>query len=335
MRKSVLALAAAALFLGLVYFMADYDLSTGAGLPLYSSRRYDPYGTSAFRELLEARGVETRSLERPVPAGRAGETLVMVLPTGPYDFEKRRYERLIEWVEKGNRLLILSRDPPLEIRSHIGSPTGDVSGSWGGRGALKDFELQQAAGDYRSPLAEVGDPAIVQTGDGERTLFLLKPTFFKPASSPRLKVLAERGESAVAASLGVGQGSVVFFGDPTPRQNFAVAKEDNAEFLLSLVGHGTVYFDEYALGLGHEDSMMDWLKRAGLVPFLVQGMVVLYLLARSSDTDFATPTPAPVDDAGANAEKQIAILGALYEQTLSDAEIQERRRLYRREKENG
>ena len=65
------------LFLLLVYYMAGYDLVTGPGLALHSSRRYDPFGSSAFRELLESRGVETDLLERPTPPDTRDTTLII------------------------------------------------------------------------------------------------------------------------------------------------------------------------------------------------------------------------------------------------------------------
>lgn len=315
-------------FLVVTYFIANYDMATGPSLPLFSSRRYDPFGSAAFRELLAARGRATHYLERPVPLRTDGATLVMVLPVDIEELDKRRFDRLLEWLRHDNRLLVLSRKPPRDIERYL--DLGGLEMVSGSR-EMRRREWRQGSGEYLNALSTAFVKAPLLDAEGRETgkwLALDSPSHFEPIEDPTLEIVASSEGRAYAVSKAVGGGRITLILDPTPILNYAVAKADNAEILFSLIGPGDVYFDEYSLGLGYQESMMDWLKRAGLIPFLLQSLMVMYLMARSVRTDFGFVSSRRAD-ADATAEKQIRILAALYEHTLTDEEIAERQETYR------
>lgn len=329
MRKFPLWCLLGILFLVVVYLMADYDTVTGTSLPAYSSRRYDPYGSSAFRELLTEKGRATHFLERPVPPRTEHATLMMTLPANNAALGNRRADRLWDWVRQGNRLLMLSRNPPSEIKNRLLGGDGEVL-LVDSPHTLHSYEARQASGDYQSVLEPEFVKALMRKDepDGKNVeMALMKPSHLMLPEGNRLSVLAGLDDEVYAVSMSLGQGRVILLSDPTPVLNYGVNQADNADILISFLASGDVYFDEYSLGLGYKESMMDWLKQAGLVPFLLQAMLVLYLLARSGKTDFGVTHLGKVDR-DANAEKQIRILAALYENTLSDKDIDERWKEY-------
>lgn len=324
MRNPVLALIPLVLLLLVAYGLANYDLTTGPELPLYSSRRHDPFGTSAFRELLAGRGRDVRLLERPAPPPGEDATLIMTLPVGVTMFDERRIARIKLWVEAGNRLLVLSRMPPAKLAGELLPDGADLDAGASGFG-FAPFEREQARGNYDSALRPHFASVPVNPGEvgGEATLALAMPRRLAVPGDSRLRVLAGDQEGAVLVGGEVGRGRVVLLTSPTPILNYGVNRSDNAGVLLSLLGAGAVYFDEYSLGLGHRESFLDWIKHSGLTAFVLQAILVLFLLARSARTDFPDPTLAD-PDAAATVEKQVRILGGLYEKTLTDPEIEAR-----------
>lgn len=319
-------------FLVLAYFMAGYDLTTGHGLPLHSSRRYDPFGSSAFRELAEYRGKTVRYLERPVPPPETDATLVMILPiqlaaadsedasdNNPGNFGRRRVDRLRDWVAEGNRVVLLGRLLPGHMDDLAAPVTAPANASRG-----IELETWQAQGNYAKALADSGIAAPLIDGSGS-SLYLVRPSGIVVPDAA--SIMAGDADRAFVVGTALGHGSVTIIADPTPALNFALPRDGNAEFLLSLLGDGPVYFDEYSLGLGQDNSTLDWLKRHGLIPFLLQAVVVMFLLARSSDSVLEKPEdPAPPDQPPAG--EQIRILAGLYDRTLSDHELDKKRRQY-------
>lgn len=319
-------------FLVLTYYVAGYDLTTGHGLPLHSSRRYDPFGSSALRELVEYRGAATRYLERPVPPPESDATLIMILPVplapadaedsaddGPGNFGRRRLNRLRDWVADGNRVILLGRLLP----GHMDSLAATVAAP-GDAAQAVELESWQARGDYAKALEAPG-VTVPLAEKPEASLFLARPSRVVVPEGARIAAGDE--DNALAVTTAVGRGSITVIADPTPALNFALPREDNAEFLLSLLGGGAVYFDEYSLGLGQDDSTLDWIRRHGLVPLLLQAILVMYLLARSTDSVYEkAEQPAEPDQPPAG--EQIRILAGLYDRTLSDHELNRKRQQY-------
>lgn len=319
---------AAAAFFCLLYAMAEYDLTTGHRLPPHSSLRYDPFGTSGLRELFVRRGRETHMLQRPVPPEEAGATLVMLPPVGAdYDedfdssrFTARRMRRLDEWIRNGNRLLLLARVPPKTLAALLPGLSFTAAS-----GPELSLEKKQASGDYRGAFSEPATTVALTGRDAGSSLLMVRPGSIRVADDSEAEILAGDGGDAKVVVLSLGQGSVVVLANPTPALNQAVDQASNAAFLLELSVDGPVYFDEYSLGLGDGDSTMDWLKRYSLLPFLLQAGLALYLFARSGDRDIEQSVVRE-EKSASPAGDQIRMLVGLYEKSLSDGQLAEKRR---------
>ncbi|MDR0363297.1 MAG: DUF4350 domain-containing protein [Planctomycetota bacterium] len=307
----------ALLFLPLsaAFLLADYDLSTGSSLPLHSTRRYDPFGAAALREYAEESGRDAVILERPIPDG--GGALLSIPDPERSVISGKRSRRLRSWIEKGNRLVVLSRAMPPGI--DLGVDVKFV----GGGGADNSPLIPQAQGDYHRFFPWGLDDLVeapFRNGDEEGTLVLLEPGRLDPESIPEgARIHAQDDAGVVAFETALGAGMLAFVADPTPAQNFAVARGDNLRFLLSLLGPDVVYFDEFSSGLGREETVMDWLRRAGLAPFILQASLALSLLAWSARggkrPSAPTGPPAPPSEA------QIPVLASLYAKNLAGADV--------------
>lgn len=305
-----------ALFLFAAYGMADFDAVSGTSLPIYSCRRHDPFGSSALRELLAARGRTVELLERPVPAGDGAATLILMAPAKDLNLDTKRARRLLDWVGRGNQLLLLSRARPAGLRQVYAAVEIRKYDNAG------EMERLERNGEYREALARYAEPHAhyASMADGsDADMLLADPAVFSATQSGGVDIVAEYGYGAAVLSLPWEAGNVTLVGSPSPALNAGIALADNADVLLSLVRHDTVFFDEYSLGLGREHSFMEWLRRAGLIPLLAQGALALLLLARSGDSDFGGGGEEPA--ASASAEEQIRLLADLYQRTLSDDEL--------------
>lgn len=314
-----------AVFLALVYAMADYRIRTGPNLPLYSCRRFDPYGTSALRELLVERGSRVHVLELPMPDKSVGAVLFMPLPTVRnvnFKEERRRLRRVLEWVHEGNRLVMLSRElPDLPLVDDESPPAIPL------KRQVEPLELEQRQqrGDYRYVDHELDFVETIMPVRQAKLarLGLLVPGGIAVVDNHGYSALVIIDDTPVAAEFNWGAGKVVLVADPTPALNYALAQGDNLDFMLDALGDGDVYFDEYSLGLGRSESTLDWIRKFGLVPLLLQALLALILLGRSAERDFGT-AEAKLRPAVA-AEEQIDILAGIYDKTLIEQELYRRR----------
>ena len=116
-RRWTLALTLAVIVTGAVAFYrsAAFNARSGEDNPIYSSTRFDPYGTAALQELLTQRGIAVRNLERPnLDPGDRG-VLIQVLPAE--EQSKRgsapphlKTSELTEWMAQGNTVIQLTRE---------------------------------------------------------------------------------------------------------------------------------------------------------------------------------------------------------------------------------
>lgn len=331
-RRIAIATTLAAVVFGLwaFYRLAATASRGGESNPLYSTRRYDPYGTAALRELLAERGVPARTLERPrLDAGDSG-VLIQVIPLPPRFSLSRLFGRsyqvhadhLKEWIAAGNTVVQLTR-AHTGLMGELGIARAD-----GGRpgGPAPDIEKQQAKGlapdKLRCPVAEAawtpaGRELVAGRGGAAGPLMLRAPSGFEAGHATWRPLATVRG-ATVAAELRHGDGRLVVVGAPTPALNGAVDQGANLELLLALAGDGPVILDEWSHGIGHEGTIIGLIRQFGLMPVLVQVVFVLALYIwstcghRRPDLDELTRRRATAD--------QIETLGYLYSQTLSSAD---------------
>jgi len=304
----------------------------GEGVPAYSARRHDPYGTAALLDLLAERRIDADCLEGPrLPRGAHG-VLIQVLPLsepalnmvrggGPQAF-RIPVDHLREWIAEGNTVIQFSREHTPLMASF-------------GLTALGALSLQSVASDIqeheergRPPdempgelvsadwTARAGELANLRRRHGARLMLRAARRF--DLGRPGWHALAlDRGQP-VAAELRHGKGRFIVVGAPTPVLNGGIEQGDNLEFVLGLVGTGPVLFDEWSHGIGHAGTILGLIQRFGLLGVLFQIVFVVGLYTWSTRGDRADVGLGTVRRRASS--EQIQVLGYLYERVLSRRE---------------
>ena len=315
------------------YFLAWRASRGGEATPLYSARRYDPYGTAALRELLLERGIEVKTLQRPRLKKTDAGVLVQALPLGDAPSQcgscrcspsyRVHNDSLEEWVAAGNRVVQFSRGQTDLMRSLGVSVEGEY---------LADaIEKHQRKGGFPDKLpgrtfqvnwrrnARGRDRSDLST---RKPLTLRSPSTFTVEKGSRLRPLLMEGSRAVAAEIKRGAGRIILIGAPTPVLNGDIEKGGNLEFVLDLVGEGPVILDEWSHGIGHGGTIIGLIREFGLAPILFQILFVVGLYVWST-RGHRRHDKESVPRRRSSTE-QIATLGRLYSQALSREETAKR-----------
>ncbi len=135
-------------------------------------------------------------------------------------------------------------------------------------------------------------------------------------------LLTYHGQS-LAIERRYGKGHIVLLGSPWPLLNGGIDKGSNLEFLMSIIGHKPVIFNEWGLGIGGQMTTLDLISQFGLAAF---GFQVLVLLVAALWEARRFPQRHPISNRAVVASniEQIAMLGRLYQRSLSQAEIRAR-----------
>ena len=280
--------------------------STGAGTPVYSARRHDPYGLAALSTLLSERGVPVGWLQRPRLPDGFGGVLIQVpgqrinkLDAGQMTEEERAIaraytlptERLLEWVADGHTVVQCLRDAT-SLSEALGVSIVQA-------GDFDNVEEVQRAG---LEPAVLGEPmAFAWTSDASdgigllRELRLRSPAVFADAGQPKgtaplaRQQIGGRDLGAVAVAVPHGSGRVVLIGAPTLLTNEGLPLGENLEIVLDLLegggggrgAGGGVLIDEWAHGLGHSGTILENIVRLGLLPACIMSGVLVLLFAWS------------------------------------------------------
>jgi len=315
------------------YRSAGFSARSGSDAPLYSVRRYDPYGTAALRDLLAERGVPVRTLEGPSLEREDHGVLIQVLPVEERMRGRQQYHpqtrQLEEWMSAGNTVVQLTRSETELMRRLKVAPT--TRPAYHDADAVQDRE---ARGETPEKI-EAGVALASLISRPERRLMLWSPMIFADQQERGWKPLARMGRggenTVVAGELPVGKGRLIVVGAPTPALNGTLGEEGNLDFLLETIGKGPVILDEWSHGVGHEATIIGFLWQAGLVPVLAQ-IAFLGILYGWSFMGFRPPE-AGVAARQRSSSEQIETLGFLYGQSLSLAaarsrvDVEVRRRL--------
>jgi predicted RNA-binding Zn-ribbon protein involved in translation (DUF1610 family) len=322
MRRLALGLTLLAVVAGVAIFYQSASIMTrgGEGAPLYSVRRYDPYGTAAVAELLSDRGVPVHTLERPSLEADDHGVLLQVLP--PREAMMRQHEiqvpRLMDWMADGNTVVQFTHwqtDLMRKCKIEASQPPDGT--------LLGELQVSQSKGE---PPAQT--PAAVRTatwslsGDNpqpDHRLMLWSPMVLKEDAAWRpiawLDAKTGQKREIVAGEYRVGKGRLIIVGAPTPALNATIAEGNNLDFLLAIAGDGPVIIDEWAHGVGHEATIIGFLRSVGLLPALIQmGLLAALYVWSTSGRSRRDRT------AGARQRssiEQIATLGFLYSQSLN------------------
>lgn len=295
----------------------------GAQVPPGSARRYDPYGTAALAETLRRLDRPVRHLERPrLEAGTRGLLLRVLGVPQPGIFRDSEDETeavydlpaaaLLAWVAEGNVLVSAGRGPravaeELGVTVRVDPDASDTEAAQ--RAGLPPEEL------VRGPITVELDLSPLVPGAAPRRLGLRAPAAFEAGADRPFSAEAVDATGAIrAAAVRHGRGTVVLIGAPDPFQTAFVQTGDHLELALDLLALGppssTVWFDEWAHGLGHAGSLVEVLVALGLVPLGVQagGWLIAYGWSRRGRRVLR---PATGPQTGGGAVGQAEALGRL------------------------
>lgn len=352
-RRLLIAFIGSVLLLGFwaFYRMAVVASRGGESAPLFSNRRYDPYGAAAFGELLQERRVPFRTLERPrleeddrgvliqvlrVPqrlaVSIASEQTVRAMGRRP----QVQLDSLKDWIAAGNTVIQLTRSQT-DLMGDLGVTALDRGLAGSADSASRDaapgttLEHEQSRGRTPDELAwplvsarwtEAGRKRLGEEGRAAAAPLVVRSPSELRSDAPSWRPLATLGGRVVAGEVCHGQGRLIVVSAPTPILNGAIAQGGNLDFLLALVGRGPVILDEWSHGIGQPRTTMGLIRKFGLMPVLAQLLLVLALYT------WSTCGHRRPDREGSRRRRSIAeeveTLGYLYRQTLSREETARR-----------
>lgn len=312
MRRLMPMLAIVLIFIGIYAFyqLAAVRTRAGADAPLYSTRRYDPYGTAAIRDLLMERGIPVQTLERPNLHADDHGVLIQVLDSAG---DRMNPSQLLAWISKGNTVIQYSRAyTRLMGQLKIKATTQPFQSEFADIEQFQRDGVPPDQADFDATTAKIIFPAGWE-------LSMWQPMRLNPpATNPFWKTLARstnRRPGVVAAQIRIGKGKLIVVCAPEPALNGMLGSANNLDFLLSIVGNGPVILDEWSHGLGKEPTIMGLIHEVGLFPLLFQiaGIVLLYIW---STAGYARRDYHQNRRRRSSAE-QIQTLGYLYERSFN------------------
>jgi hypothetical protein len=290
--------------------------------PNRSSYNSGATGTQAWYSLLAETGHKvTRWQESPASllTGKTPPSVFVVVGTVRREFTSSEAEAMLEWVNRGGRLVLIDREPPetlavttadwkVEIKqsprpelfaadpadreqmthgvaavhpSQPSSLTQDVNAVQFSRFAEKiDFSRQSGGQAKTSTSGSDAPPPEQNPSDGP----------FVPMSKNGRNYVAE---------VPFGGGRIVFVADPYVISNAGISLADNAILATDLVATagGSIAFDEYHQGYSNDSNrFLQFFAGTPVVAIFLQALVLVGLVFYSKSRRFARPLPAPEPD---------------------------------------
>lgn len=285
-----LAIALVAAYWGVVELSEDYYLVDAPPGSVLSSA---DEGFKVLFAYLDELGMDPARLETFDELPQGGTIVVAAsqpLEKEPTPAEERR---LLEWVERGGRLVLVGH--------YAGTVLGDALGS--ATGGEREATLSMLV-----PSAYAQDVERVRVG-GERVL----------EAGPEWVTHTKDSAGQVLVSRAQGAGELFWLSSPLPLSNLGIAEVDNARLgTLLVAGGGPVYFDEYHHGFVKGGGIWERLGAGGRSGVVLAGLglvVLLYAVSRRPGPPIEV-LAEPVARGGA----YIASLAELYRKAGARAE---------------
>jgi len=223
----------------------------------HASTRTNPWGTKAWRDVLETWGVATDTWGRPLTHLSSDVPMLVILdPTERIDGDE--LSALDEWVADGGRLVIA----PFNYRE--GSGSGRLAKAYVQR-ALNLFGVRAVNGDTAETLARPAedDPLTADVAEvlvpTEGRLNVLQSITDQGGSKAATVLLRDEKGRPVAVEVAHGHGTALILAEAEILANATLPEADNVVLAANLVFAGgapeTVYFDEYHHGFADTQSV--------------------------------------------------------------------------------
>jgi hypothetical protein len=248
------ALAAVAVYAGLVFLARGYFVTTAPGGSVFSGA---PDGTRVLYDYLGKIGVKPQILQQFDKLPPTSATIVEVSPF-PRAFTFAEGRALRTWVRSGGRLVL------------VGTQVEGIPGLEAGPADLS-IALLPGSSHEETPIL----PAPF--ADGVRTIRVGTKRLL--ADGPNWVTHFKDLRGQIVISRAIEKGEVVWLSDPMPISNTGIGEADNARFATILAGRRPdVYFDEYHHGYVSGGGIWDRLGDGGRVALLLLAAAVLVAL---------------------------------------------------------
>ncbi len=354
-----LALAFFTLLIWLLVDLAWSTARGGSQMPLYSAYRFDPYGSAALAQFFHAAGRRVTLLTHPIlPHGTAGVLINATDPytsgiLEDYSTPKHYNPHLLHWIADGNTLIDFTQNATgltafFKLRVlGLAKPWDSAQHKHHKSPQKKHAKLPPPHHLFLLPENAPAWVTIMQNGRSphllapwiknvpwhysraagshlpaqRRLLQLLAPAYFIiPQKDTHWQILAKTKFGPVVIERHLGRGRVIFVGSPWLMLNGGIAHAGNLDFLQAVLPDKPVILDQWSLGAGHNYTTLDILRRYGLIPALLELIVLLLAYAWSCRGYPAVPAGDSKGPVRSSVE-HIAMLGHLYQSSLSEPEL--------------
>lgn len=247
-------------------------------------------GAKATYVLLDELGYKIERWEEPpteLPKDPGGQVLILADPFGALKPEEQH--ALNRFLLDGGRVLVTGRGSRF-------LPENDAQSN-----RLSEYGWKNFPAVLPSPLTR-----------GAREITLLPWTKWGTRYAGHLTLYAGPDNVPVAVTYPVGKGQVIWLAASIPLTNAGIARANNLEFLLNVVGPppGKILWDEYFHG--HGRSLGDYLARTPVPWALAQGGLV-FLAALFAFSRRSGPVRPLVAESRLSPLEFIDTLGGLYQ----------------------
>lgn len=295
----VLALVVGFAFMAYRLLLAGAD--AGRGLPAYSVYSGDANGLAETANVLSRLGWQPTALTRPVQQTRARGLLILTEPRAPGplgvpgpDLSATDVYGLLDWVSKGNTLLLVGR---VRTGVHVRLAVALSAAKALDAAARRVTEIEFSGYTEGVEELEVEGRTIIDSA---------------PAGVPLWWV----GDRPGAVVVGHGQGRVVVVADPSLLTHRGLLRGDNVVFLYNVAAHaardGVVYFDEYHHGIRAGGGYWSYLHYHNQHWAILQLLAVGAVAAWSMAVRLGPPVPLPPASA-ADAVDYASAVARIYE----------------------
>jgi hypothetical protein len=280
-------------------------------------------GTQAFYSLLHESGRKVERWQRPtdelLTEKRDTPATLVMIGTLRRSLASDEAPKLLEWVSRGGRLVVIDRAPPQELR--ISSANWKIDADQYNAGDL----LKVSSSDVKQMTAETPAQRPVQPTVFTQAVNAVQPSRFaasiiferfsdgseadrntellsdgtaddidEPLSETSGAPVVHLGSSDrnILVDVPFGSGSIIFLSDPFVVANGGISLVDNAQLAINIVsaGNGLIAFDEYHQGYGQSNNrLFQYFSGTPVIAVFVQIVLLVGLLFLSQSRRFARP----------------------------------------------
>jgi hypothetical protein len=229
---------------------------------------------------------------------------------------------LLAWVSKGGRLVIIDRDPPVELLLTTGNwqirsdntvdpaiyrtDPADAAQMTGGTAAIRPVQPTPVTYNVNAiqPSIFAGSVKFARFGTeeaGDEDPTVVSPdahTVLSPSQAAPFVHIASPGKNLLVESP-YGEGMIVILTDPFIAANGGIALADNSVLAINLAASDgrPIAFDEYHQGYGADSNrFLQFFAGTPVIAIFLQTALLIGLLFSSQSRRFARPVPEPEPD---------------------------------------